>query len=456
MHLRFADGIPGVVMADSIPVPGSAAAPPILPPPSPAFRWAVLAVLGGSLFAGGYLFDCIGPLAKVLASQLGYSNADIGLLQAAASLPNLVMVLVGGIIIDRIGVHRSLLVFSATCLAGVVLTSLSPRLGIMAAGRLVYGLGSGSLSVAVSTAIGKWFRGPRLSFSYGLSLTLQRIGSLAAQTGPAWAAGLYLHWRRPLLLALVVAVASLASAGVYGTLERRAAVRYDLGPRREGGAGPLRLDRLRFNRSYWLLVLLCVTYYSGIFPFQTFAQKFLIEARGVSAARASMLAGIPTIIALVASPLCGLLADRVGRRTQFLAAGTLLLVPVYLLMACTRLDLALPMALMGASFALVPAVLWPAVMLVVPRGQLGTAFGLMQMVQAFGLVGFNFLIGWANDACRAGEANPGGYRLGMALFTTTVLAGLGIALALRRRERGPQGHGLESPSGRRPERTALV
>lgn len=421
-----------------------------LPPPPAALRWTVLAVLGGALFAGGYLYDCIGPLAKVLSGQLGYSNADIGMLQAVASAPSLVMVLMGGIIIDRIGARRAILMFASLGLAGTLLTASSPRLGVMAAGRLLYGLGSGSLSVAVSTAIAKWFRGPRLSFSFGVSLTLQRLGSLAAQTGPAWAPWLYVRWRPPLLLALGIGAVALASGLVYGVLERRAAARFDLDGQPGGGA--LRWGLLRFNGAYWLVVLLCVTYYSGIFPFQTFAQKYLIEAHHISAARASMLVGIPTVIAMAASPLCGLLADRIGRRTQLMAVGTLLLLPIYLMMAYTRLPLAVPMVLMGLSFALVPAVMWPSVMLVVPHGQLGTSFGLMQMVQSFGLVGFNCMVGWANDACGAGEAHPEGYRLGMWLFTATVAAGLAIALVLRNRERGPRGHGLESPSGRRGTR----
>ena len=317
----------------------------------------------------------------------------------------------------------------------------------MAAGRLLYGLGSGSLSVAVSTAIAKWFRGPRLSFlvrgqpdppAAGLP-----GGPRPGRPGPR---GCTPGGGPPLLLALGIGAVALASGLVYGILERRAAARYDLGGQPVGGA--LRWGLLRFNGAYWLVVLLCVTYYSGIFPFQTFAQKYLIEAHRLSAARASMLVGIPTLIAMAASPVFGLLADRIGHRSQLMAIGTLLLLPIYLMMAYTRLDPAVAMVLMGLSFALVPAVMWPSVMLVVPPGQLGTSFGLMQMVQSFGLVGFNCMVGWANDACGAGEAHPDGYRLGMWLFTATVAAGLAISLVLRNRERGPRGHGLETPSGR--------
>lgn len=412
---------------------------PVPPPPPSALRWVVLAVLGGPLFAGGYLDHCIGPLAKVLSTQLGFSNAHIGLLQAMVSVPSLVMVLVGGIVIDRIGTRRGVVLFSALCLAGSLVTTFSPRLGVMAAGRLVYGLGSGSLSVAVSTATAKWFRGPRLGFAYGLSLTLARIGSLAAQTGPAWAGWAYRSWRPPLVLALGVAVLGLAAGLAYAFLERRARARYDLGPRR-GGAGTPGRGPVRFGPSYWLVVLVCATYYAGVFPFQTFAQKFFIEAHRVTAAHASELVGIPTVIAMAASPLFGLLADRIARRARLLVLGTALMLPIYLLMAYAPVNLAVPMVLMGISFALVPTVLWPAVMVIAPRERLGTAFGLMQLVQSIGLVGFNCLIGWANDACGAGEANPAGYRLGMWLFTAALLGALGLAMALCRREPDPYGH----------------
>ena len=413
-----------------------------LPAPPPALRWVVFTVLSLAAFASAYTYDCIGPLARVLATQLHFSNADIGLLQGASSVPNLGMVLIGGIVTDRIGVKKATAVFAWLVLAGTITTALSPRLGIMVAGRLLYGLGSGSLSVSLNTAIAKWFRGAKLSFVFGLNLTIARLGSLASQTGPAWARAAFSHWRGPLLLAILVGLLGFLCAAGYWFLETRFAPHYDLGPQGPGGKGALR-GLFRFSRSYWLVALLCVTFYAGIFPFQTFAQKFLIEARGVTAYQASVLVGIPTVIAMVGSPLFGLLVDRVGRRALFMAAGTALLVPTYLLLGYGHLGLYLPMVMMGVAFALVPSVMWPAVMLIVPREELGKAFGLMSMIQSFGLCGFNFLIGWVNDAAGAGETHPAGYHPGLWLFTGSVLLGLVFALMLRHRECGPQGHGLE-------------
>jgi MFS family permease len=412
---------------------------PALPEPSPAAPWLVLLVLSLPAFASSYLYDCIGPLAKLLSAQLGYSNADIGLLQAVCSLPNLVMVLLGGILVDRIGERRSLTLFAALCLAGAAVTALSPRLGVMVGGRLLYGLGGGSLGVAINTGIAKWFHGRRLSFAFGLSLTISRLGSLAAQTSPAWARAAYGGWRGPLLMAILAGALCLAAAAAYGLFEPQAE------PVREPGASagfsPMVLRG--FGRSYWLVVLLCVAFYAGIFPFQTFAQKIFIEARGATPSRASLLMGIPTVIAMVATPLFGLLADRIGQRTRLMLLGTALLAPCYLLTGYGRLPLALPMTLMGVAFALVPAVMWPAVMLIVPHRRLGTAFGLMSLIQSAGLSVFNILVGWANDWARAGEANPAGYRPGMWLFTGAMALALLFAAQLVRHEGGPGGHGLD-------------
>ena len=418
---------------------------PLLPPPS-SLRWIVLVVLSFASFASSYLYDCIGPLAKLLSAQLHFSNADIGLLQAVCSLPNLVMVLIGGIIIDRIGVKQAATIFATLCLAGAVVTALSPRLGIMVAGRLLFGLGSGSLSVAVNTGIAKWFRGVKMSFVFGVSLTIQRLGSLASQTSPAWARAAYAWWRTPLLLALLFGALCLLCAGAYWLIEGQAVRRYDLGPQAAGRRFVPR-DLLDFGQSYWLVVLLCVTFYAGIFPFQTFAQKFFIEAHGASPYHASVLVGIPTLIAMILTPLCGLLADRIGRRCLLMIVGTALLAPTYLLLAYGHTSLYVPVAMMGLAFALVPAVMWPAVMLIVPHERLGTAFGLMSLIQSVGLTGFNFLIGWANDVSRAGEAHPAGYQLGMWLFSGSLALALVFAYLLRRRELGPEGHGLETRSG---------
>jgi MFS family permease len=114
------------------------------------------------------------------------------------------------------------------------------------------------------------------------------------------------------------------------------------------------------------------------------------------------------------------------------------------MMAYTHLSLYVPMAMMGVAFSLVPAILWPSVAYIVPQAKLGTAYGLMTMIQNIGLAGFNLLIGWANDHSHASAGNPGGYALGMWIFSSLGLFAVFFSYLLRRQETGPQGHGLET------------
>jgi MFS family permease len=414
----------------------------VRPEPPKSLRWVVLVLISLAMFGNYYVYDSISPLADVLKAQLGFSDANIGLLNAIYSFPNIIMVLVGGIIIDRIGTRKSTFLFGVLCFGGAALTAVSGELAVMAAGRLVFGLGAESLIVAVTTAIAKWFRGKELSFAFGVNLTIARLGSFAALNAPSWAAPAYENWRWPLLISVGFATFCITGALAYWLLEARAEERYHLGE--ESTDKVVWADLFRFGTSYWLVVALCITFYSAIFPFQTFAVKFFIEAHGTSREQGGFLSSLLTLFAMIFTPLFGLLVDKVGKRSLFMMFGSLLLVPVYLVMACTRVPLIVPMAVMGIAFSLIPAVMWPSVAYLVDQSKLGTAYGLMTMIQNIGLFGFNLLIGWANDHWQASAANPAGYTPGMWMFSVLGFAGLLFSWLLRVRETGPYGHGLES------------
>jgi MFS family permease len=414
-----------------------------LPVPPPWYRWTVLVLISLAMFGNYYIYDSISPLADVLKQQLGFSDGDIGLLNAIYSIPNVFMVLIGGMIIDRIGVKISTLLFAVLCLIGAAVTVSSPVLEVMAAGRLIFGLGAESLIVAVTTAIARWFRGKELSFAFGLNLTIARIGSFAALNSPGWASGLYTDWRLPLLISVAAGVVCVAGAVIYWGLEATAVRRYDLG----AGSAQDKIvlsDLLRFGTSYWAIVALCVVFYSAIFPFQTFAVKFFMEAHGTTREQGGFLSSILTLFAMIATPLFGLAADKFGRRATLMVCGSFLMIPAYLLMAYTHISLYVPMALMGTAFSLIPAVMWPSVAYIVGQDRLGTAYGLMTMVQNIGLAGFNLIIGWANDAWGASATNPGGYVPGMWMFTGLAVLGVLMSFFLLRHEKGPGSYGLET------------
>lgn len=413
------------------------------PAPPRAYRWLVLIFISLAMFGNYYVYDCISPMADVLKARLGFSDANIGLLQAIYSIPNIVMVLIGGFIVDRIGTRKATLAFGVICLAGAAVTALSGTLATMAAGRLIFGLGAESLIVAITTAIGKWFKGKELSFAFGINLTIARLGSFAALNSPSWAGWAYSDWRMPLVIAVGFATFCVTGAILYWVLEVGAAKKYALGA--AGSTDKVVFgDIFRFTWSYWCIVALCVTFYSGIFPFQTFAVKFFMEAHGVSRETGGFLSSMLTLSAMIFTPIFGLMVDKVGRRSLFMMCGSLLLIPVYLMMGYTSVSLYVPMAMMGMAFSLIPAIMWPSVAYVVEENKLGTAYGLMTLVQNVGLAGFNLVIGWANDYAGASAANPSGYRLGMLIFSTLGFAAVLFSWLLWRAEKGPRAHGLET------------
>jgi MFS family permease len=168
-----------------------------------------------------------------------------------------------------------------------------------------------------------------------------------------------------------------------------------------------------------------------------------MEAHGTEREFAGMLNSILPFSAMIATPLFGLLADRIGKRALLMSVGSFLLIPTYLLMTYTSISLFIPIAMMGISFSLIPAVMWPSVAYIVEEKRLGSAYALMTLIQQIGLAGMNWVIGSANDISNASAQNPAGYNLGMWIFSSLGLFGLLFAFLLRRSETGPNSHGLE-------------
>jgi MFS family permease len=151
---------------------------------------------------------------------------------------------------------------------------------------------------------------------------------------------------------------------------------------------------------------------------------------------------LPTM-AMFATPLIGLLIDKIGRRASMMFLGSAILVPVFLMMGYSDVTLYMPVMLMGLAFSLIPAIMWPSVAYIVEEKRLGKAYALMMLIQQVGVMLFSWLIGWANDYSGASAENPGGYNLGMWFFSFLGIVGLLFSFLLRKEETGPNAHGLE-------------
>jgi len=412
--------------------------------PSPRYRWAVLVMISLAMFGNYYVYDSVAPIADMLKSNLGFSDENIGQLYSVYSIAAVLVLLIGGIVIDRFGTVKSTIFFAAVCTVASVLMAVTSDLRVMLASRFLLGLGSEPLIVAITTALAKWFKGRELSFAFGLNLTIARLGSVTADWSPTWARFAYESWHGPLVVAAVIGTLCLISALGYGALEKIAARRYGLGKAGQTDKFVLS-DLFRFNTSFWFVVALCVTFYSAIFPFRSFSIKFFIEAWELTRQTAGQFNSVLPLAAMFATPLFGLLVDKIGKRALFMMAGSFLLMPVYLMMAYQVPPLlGVPIAMMGIAFSMIPAIMWPSVAYIVEERRLGTAYAVMTLVQQIGVAAMNWLIGRTNDAFGASAANPAGYVPMMWIFSVLGFLALGFAFLLHRRETGPHAYGLET------------
>lgn len=438
-------------------------------------RWMVFLLVSLAMMGNYYIYDSISPVADLLISQLHFSQSQVGLLNAIYSLPNVFMVFIGGIIIDRIGTKKASLLFTSLIVIGSLLTCINGKFMAMATGRLIFGLGAESMIIAVTTVIARWFKGNWLAFAFGLNLTIARLGSFLAQNSPSWAAKAYaLGWQKPLVIAASAGVMAIICIIIFYLIDYISERKYDLA--KEGAQDKIDLKNLfNFPKTIWYISLLCFVFYSAMFPFiSTIGNVFFQNMHHISRSDAGFLVSIPVLSAMIFTPLFGLLSDYVGKRSNLMLIGSALIIPIYLLLAyglnfvsllglpaeihirISILDINsfispnqfIPMIILGLSFSLVPAIMWPAVALIIEPKRLGTAYGLMTMIQNIGLAGFNLIIGFSNDHFHAGAANPSGYIPGMWIFATCGVLGIIFSVLLHRSAIASGSTDLEKPMAR--------
>lgn len=409
---------------------------PASPRPSPAIQLGMFLAISLASVGNYYVYDSIGPVAELLSSQLGFSDTQIGTLNAIYSLPNIFMVLIGGVLVDRFNARSVTVATAAVCLLGAILTALGTQFPVMALGRLLFGLGAETMIVAITVAFAQWFSGRHFALFFALNISVSRLGSYLADRSPTFARTLYEQgWQPPLWLAAAFAAIALAGALGYWLADRREAPRGTLAIAPPSERIEWR-NLLRFRAAYWYTVALCVAFYSVIFPFRsTFSIKYFQHAHHLSLEEASTLNSYVFLAAAFATPAFGFLVDRIGRHGLLMALGALML-PLSFVFLGTTSDgtLWLPTVLLGIAFSLVPAVLWPAVARYVEPHQLGTAYGLMTMLQNVGLTLANLIAGYINDASGASASNPAGYASMLWFFGLLSLAGFLFAAFLWRRE----------------------
>jgi len=455
-------------------------------PLKPYFRWLVLAIMSLICFAQYFIYDSITPLGTLIkapAAQggLGFSGSQYGLLFSAYAVANvfLLMLLVAGVLVDKLGLKKSGILYGFLCFLGAALTALgameglprllgpaygwlrtaflpewSPELKVMLLGRAIYGVGAEAILVVNNKVLARWFKGKELAFAYGLNLTIMRLGTFLALNVQAPVAS---RWglRNALWFAALLMLVGFATFFLYLWLERKARDRAGA-PTAEGGSAPTEEKfRLReifsFSPSFWFISLLCVTFYSAVFPFQAYAPDILVQKFNYSEILAGAIASALIFGTMIFTPIFGWLVDRHGKRATLMMLGSLLLIPCHLLIGFTFIPPIIPIFIVGIALSLVPAALWAAIPMMVPERRLGTAFGVIGYIQNVGLMLFPYIAGRISDAHTTQTLVNGlsvpvvDYRSTMLMFALLGAVGFLFAVLLKRADRRRKaGQSIES------------
>ena len=428
----------------------------IFHPTTKLFRFTILIFVSLLTFGSYFAYDIIGAVAPSLVEDMGAQRGTVGMMYTMYSIAAILSVLIGGFLIDRLGTRKASMLFSILVFIGAGVVAISNSLPVLFVGRFIFGAGSEPLVVAQSAILARWFKGKELALSFGIALTVSRLGTMFSFNTGELIASVYGGYRYSLIAAVLFCAVSLLANVVYILMDRHGekAVKLEVG---ESEEKIVFSDIKHFKSSFWYVTFLCLTFYSAIFPFTALSTDFFVDKWGVArVAEAtggffyqvfnnflhmfSTAGGISSIIifaSMVFAPFAGHLVDKIGRRASLMILGSLILIPSHLIMGVSNVHPAYPMVTLGIAFVLVPAAMWPSIPLVVPKSRVGTAFGLMTMIQNIGLGAFPYLNGKLRDLTQS-------YTASQIMFASLGIFGLIFALLLRRAD-ARAGDVLEKP-----------
>jgi len=371
-------------------------------PKSVSYQVTVCVLICFLSFGSYFCFDNPAALHSEFREDLEMTEVQFMNLYAWYSWPNVVLSFIGGFLIDKVfGVRLGASIFSLFLIAGQFVFAAGAFINahwLCYLGRFIFGIGGESLAVAQNTYTVKWFSGSTLNLIFGLQLAMARIGSTVNMNVMQ---PLYKHCESfmslgphtlgmALLIAASTTVYSFICGAVLGFMDKRA----EKINKRERGAvnetedeeAKIQLtDILHFPIQFWLVTLICVLYYSAVFPFVAIAKPYFESEFGLSPSEAALLNSIIYIMSAPLSPCFGLLIDFVGFNASFIVLANGMCLAGHIILGFIPITPWVGVIIIGISYSMLASSLWPLVSLLVERHQLGTAYGFMQSWQNLGL-----------------------------------------------------------------------
>lgn len=441
---------------------------------SPVARWTVLVLVALMMFFAYMFVDVMSPLKSLVEGKLGWDSGVFGTYAASEYILNVCgFLIIAGVILDKLGVRFSGVLSAGLMVFGAALKFIAvsewfqgtafcgwldswwaemPGSAKMASlGFMIFGCGCEMEGTNVSKILAKWFKGKEMALAMGLEMAIARLGVFAVM----WIAPLISQRFdnsiiAPLGFCGALLVIGLINFIVFGVMDRKfdsQLVEAGLATAEKSPEDEFHVSALKAiftSKMFWIVSLLCVLYYSAIFPFQRYATNFLEETLAIDAASAARLFSCFPILAMCMTPLLGIYLDRKGKGASMLMIGSIIMIVchlsfAFLLPAFPQKWFALLLiVVLGVSFSLVPAALWPSVPKIIDEKILGSAYCLIFWVQNIGLCLVPMLIGSLRQS-------TGSYLVPMIVFSSFGILAFILSIYLKAEDR-KKGYGLELPN----------
>ncbi len=447
---------------------------------NPWMRWGALVLLSLTMFFGYMFVDVLSPIKSQLEGAIGWSDTTFGFYAGSEFFLNVAgFLILAGIILDKIGVRSTALLSGSLMVIGALIkvyglsegfaaggigydlmNSFWPNLPasakMSALGFMIFGCGTEMAGVTVSRAIVKWFQGKELALAMGIEMAIARLGVATIFWISPWLSERFGSVSAPVIFCTILLCIGLVLYIIYGIMDKALD--------KEGTATEEEEDPFRFSdlgkvfgsSAFWVVALLCVLFYSAIFPFQKYAAEMLQNKVGFELEYATGLFSLFPIGAMIVTPILGTYLDRVGKGATMLIIGSVMMVVSHSIFALypfaggTSLDTAVALSaiiVLGISFSLVPATLCPSVPKLIDGKVLGSAYSAIFWIQNVGLMSVPYIIGLILNATNQGiaEGAPKDYTLAMLVFASFGVLAFVMAFILKAMDK-KKGFGLEEPN----------
>ncbi|MBR5855717.1 MAG: MFS transporter [Bacteroidales bacterium] len=420
-----------------------------------------------------YMFvDVLSPLSTLLETSKGWSAETYGTFCSSEYFLNVFVffLIFAGIILDKMGIRFTgvlsgiVMVIGASVKLYAISDMFTPESGLYqflnsfwtsfpataklaSLGFMIFGCGVEMAGVTVSKAIAKWFKGKEMALAMGLEMAIARLGVFAVfQLSPAlstWANEAMPTVVTPVLFCTILLIIGLLTYTIFTFMDKKLDKQMGevAAEEAEEQFKISDIGKLFSSKTFLIVAGLCVLYYSAIFPFQKFATGMLETNLNMTTSQASGLFSLFPVGAMLLTPFLGAFLDNKGKGASMLILGAILMSTCHLVFALVPLTKPIAYAaiiLLGISFSLVPAALWPSVPKLVEERYLGSAYSVIFWIQNIGLMAFPIIIGWSLD-------KTGGYTVPMLIFSSLGVAALLLGLWLKVEDK-KKGYGLELPN----------